>query len=130
MLIQGFPYTTKLPGTADQGDRFWYWRGASGRKYIHSIYPWGDCPPVPGAVFVAVKRLGSLRVAVAVARFASIWDEACAAFRSLDADEVHVHLLARDSSHADAVLADLTRGLDDDHAPEGLETKSARRLAA
>lgn len=130
MLIQGSPFTTKLPGGDSQSDRFFYWRGASGRKYIHSVYPWGSCPPVPGAVFVAVKRLGELRVAMAVARFASVWDEALPAFRSLAADEVHVHLLARDSSHADAVLADLTNGLDDDHAPEDLETKSSRRLAA
>lgn len=130
MLIQGSPYTTKLPGSADQGDRFWYWRGASGRRYIHSIYAWGDCPPVPGAVFVAVKRVGGMRIAVAAARFATVWDEACATFRGLDADEVHVHLLARDSAHADAVLADLNRGLDDEHAPADLETKSSRRLAA
>jgi hypothetical protein len=38
MLIHGFPITAKLPEELGIGERFWYWRGASGRNYIHSIY--------------------------------------------------------------------------------------------
>jgi hypothetical protein len=130
MLIQGIPFTTKLPGADIQGERFFYWRGASGRKYIHTIYPWGSCPPVPGAVFVAVRRVGGMRVALGVQRFSSVWDDACRMFRALDADEVHVHLLARDSAHADAVLSDLRAGLREEPMPDGLEVKSQPRLAA
>lgn len=128
MLIQGFPFTTKLPGSTDQADRFWYWRGASGKKYIHSVYPWGDCPPLPGAVYVAVKRVGHLRTAIAVRRFAPVWDDAFKAFQHLDADEVHVHLLARDTAHANAVLTDLNLAFED--VAVDLETKSALRIAA
>lgn len=130
MLIQGFPFTAKLPGETGQVERFWFWRGASGQKYIHSIYPWGACPPLPGAVFVAVKRVGNLRTAVAVQRFAPVWDDAFTAFRQIDADEVHVHLLARNAAHADAVLADLAQGFGEEALPRDLETKSAQRLAA
>ena len=128
MLIQGFPFTAKLPGSTDQGDRFWYWRGASGKKYIHSVYPWGECPPLPGAVYVAVKKVGHLRTAIAVRRFAPVWDDAFKAFQRLDADEVHVHLLARDSAHANAVLTDLNLAFSDP-VPHQLETKSARIAA-
>lgn len=130
MLIQGFPFTASLPGAAGQADRFWYWRGASGKKYIHSVYPWGDCPPLPGAVFVAVKRVGNLRTVIAVKRFAPVWDEAFSAFRELDADEVHVHLLARNSDHAEAVLADLSQGFGAEAMPPDLEIKSAVPIAA
>lgn len=131
MLIQGFPFPTKLPGDPAGADRFWYWRGASGRKYIHSVYAWGACPPLPGAVYVAVKRHGSLRIVIAVSRFSPVWDDAFRAFRELDADEVHVHLLARNSAHADTVLADLTSAFAaDEELPRHLETKSAWRIAA
>lgn len=91
-------------------DRFWYWRGASGRRYIHSIYEAAYCPPLPGAVFVAVRRIGTLRTAVAVGRFPAVMDGGAAAAmlpESCVADEIHVHLLARNEGEARAVRADL-----------------------
>lgn len=114
MMISGFPLSSDLPEDLGLGERFWYWRGASGRKYIHSIYPADACPPLPGAVYVAVRHRALGREAVAVGRFPSFWDGACDS-RSLlaeiagEADEVHVHLLARDDRAADAVLHDLRR---------------------
>lgn len=118
MLIQGFPITAKLPPELGIGERFWYWRGASGRNYIHSIYPADSCPPLPGAVYVTVKRGEGERRAVSVGRFSSFWDGsmgglAGSGIAELDADEIHVHLLARNSAVAEAVFGDLQRALDE-----------------
>ena len=97
----------------DFADRFWYWHGASGKRYIHSVYAAESCPPLPGAVFVAVRRSGDLREAVAVGRFSRLWDVAAGItggldLAALDVDELHVHLLAREESEAEAVANDLT----------------------
>ncbi len=107
MQIQGSPISIKFPHGSVDNERFWYWRGVSGKKYIHSIYATDACPPLPGAIYVAVRRIGHLRTAIAVGRFSPFWDEAFSEFAGIDADEIHVHLLARDNSAADAVLSDL-----------------------
>ncbi len=90
---------------------FWYWRGHSGREYIHSVYPCATCPPMPGAVYVAVRREGDRRVAVAAGRFSEFWDmnsdSAGPRLGDLRADELHVHLLARDPVSATAVARDI-----------------------
>ena len=101
---------------ADLADRFWFWQGHSGRKYIHSVYAVGSCPPLPGAVYVGVKRLGHLRIAMVVGRFQPFWDRALSERDSglmerLGVDEVHVHLLARAPELADAVKQDLSAAL-------------------
>lgn len=121
MLIQGSPLSAKLPEDLGLGERFWYWRGASGRRYIHSIYAADACPPLPGAVFIAVRRCGE-REAIAVGRFSSYWDGslaglAGAGLAGLAADEIHVHLLARDDAAAGAVLDDLRLALESAPAP-------------
>ena len=107
MLIQGSPISINFPHGSVDNERFWYWRGVSGKKYIHSIYTADACPPLPGAIYVAVRRIGHLRTAIAVGRFSPFWDGAFTEFTDMDADEIHVHLLARDNSAADAVLGDL-----------------------
>ncbi len=107
MLLHGSPMTAKLPEDFGRGDRFWYWRGASGRRYIHSIYEAHSCPPLPGAVYVAVRRVGNAREALAVGRFPSFLDAFAASTAGLAPDEIHVHLLARDDADAKSVLADL-----------------------
>lgn len=117
MLLTGFPVSAKLPDDLGLGERFWYWRGASGRSYIHSIYQADSCPPLPGAVYVAVKKSGMRREALAVGRFVSCWDGSVRGFEASrllpeGADEIHVHLLARDAAAADAVLDDLTSVFD------------------
>jgi hypothetical protein len=89
--------------------RCWFWRGASGRHYIHTVYRPGSCPPFPGAVYVAVKRRGDLRHALAVGSFSDFWNAALGlqAIDSRGADEIHVHLLARNPAAVIAVVADI-----------------------
>ena len=107
-------------------ERFWFWRGASGQNYIHSVYTPETCPPLPGAVYVGVARHGGLRTAMVVGRFGSYWEAGLpSAFRNFD--EIHVHLLAREPGAAEAVRRDLATALGEDGE---LETESAYRLAA
>ncbi len=101
----------------DFADRFIYWRGASGRRYIHTVYEADDCPPLPGAVYVSVERdgRGPCRV-LAVGCF-----PAHLAFnlaRQADggagiglANEIHVHLLADGEDERQMILDDLRQGL-------------------
>jgi hypothetical protein len=116
MLIQGSPYKLS-PAMADMpglSERFWFWQGASGQKYIHSVYGPESCPPLPGAVYVGVKRQGSIRTAVCVGRFLPLWEQPTTMDEKLTSfDELHVHLLARGPGQAEQVLADLKLALGD-----------------
>ncbi len=116
MLIQGFPISAELPSDPGLQDRFWYWQGASSRKYIHSVYAPDLCPPLPGAVYVGVKRQGCLRLALCVGRFKPFWDGTLShhdrnRLASLGVDEIHVHLLAKSPAQADAIHADLKEAM-------------------
>ena len=124
--------TAKLPEDFGRGDRFWYWRGTSGQRYIHSIYEAHSCPPLPGAVYVAVRRVGNDREALAVGRFPSFLDAFSTTAAGLAADEIHVHLLARNEAGAKAVLADLEGALEEVPAslPGLHEAPQPVRLAA
>jgi hypothetical protein len=116
MNIHGTPLALETVGLADMTERFWYWQGQSGRKYIHSVYELDNCPPLPNAVYVAVKRSGSLRIAVAVGRFQPFWDQTLAEddltkLERLGVDEVHVHLLAKSHDLAETVRSDLAAAM-------------------
>ncbi|HKG73719.1 MAG TPA: hypothetical protein VKA79_05730 [Aestuariivirgaceae bacterium] len=98
-----------LPSLNEINLRCWHWRGASGRHYIHSVYGPATCPPFPGAVYVAVKRRGDLRHALAVGSFSDFWNASAGvqAIYAGDADEIHVHLLARSPAAIITVIADI-----------------------
>jgi hypothetical protein len=112
MLIHGSPISATLASDPQFADRFWYWHGASGEKYIHSVYAPDQCPPLPGAVYVAVRRQGGMRTALWVGRFQPFWDGTLASAEAQrlgdrGVDEIHVHLLAGNSVAAEDILADL-----------------------
>jgi hypothetical protein len=116
MLIHGTPLSIPFSGGTETEPRFWYWHGASGRRYIHSVYRPETCPPLPGAVFLAVRSLGNLRTVLGAGRFAGLWDVNIPAgnaahWESLGANEIHVHLLSRDDMEAREIVADLRAAL-------------------
>ena len=116
LMLRGHPITAKLPEDLGFGQRFWYWLGSSGQSYIHSIYSVESCPPLPGAVFIAVRRRGTRREPLLVGRFSESWDGQSSARRCLSADhgnvdEIHVHLIARSEAAAELVLHDLQAAL-------------------
>ena len=107
-----------LAGT-DLSRRFRHWRGASGRRYLFSVFPLGepapgeDAPRFADAVVMAVGRdaAGAPRI-LALDETGPLPDlfYAGAAFRaalSRGAHEIHVHLLAEGPAARAAVLCDL-----------------------
>ena len=112
-MMQGYPLSATLPEDSGLGERFWYWRGASGQSYIHSIYAPDLCPPVAGAVFVIVRNAGGIRSALAIGRFGADGQRSTAIPTVAAGDEIHVHLLARDGEPAERVLRDLAATMDD-----------------
>jgi len=113
-MLHGHPISAKLPEDPSFGDRFWYWRGQSGRAYIHSIYDKTACPPLSNAVYVLVQVRDGRRIAMNVghlhpARNNDIHLELNPQWN--EADEIHVHLLARDSNSASGVELDLMNAL-------------------
>ena len=93
---------------------FHYWRGASGRRYLHSVYTLIGCPALPRANYILVRRYDNgTRVALA---FGQTKDDAVtlnlAHLRhegaKIGANEVHIHLLAETAEDRAEVEADLT----------------------
>jgi hypothetical protein len=93
--------------------RFHFWTGASGKRYVHTVYSLFDCPTLEDANYILVRRSDrATRSVLAIGRLsnhnpsqnlAEIRQHAA----ELGADEVHVHLLASSSQEAEAVEADL-----------------------
>jgi hypothetical protein len=100
-------------GQSDTSPRFHFWTGASGRRYVHTVYSVFDCPPLGVASYVLVRRVSKTeRKVMAIGRLsneqaslnlAEIRQRAA----TLGADEVHVHLLAMTASECQAVEIDL-----------------------
>jgi hypothetical protein len=101
------------PASNDQSPRFHFWTGASGRRYVHTVYSLFDCPPIALANYMLVRRENKTkRTLLAIGRstndtaslnLAEIRQRAA----TLGADEVHVHLLAASPREAQAVEVDL-----------------------
>lgn len=92
---------------------FHYWFGASGERYLHTVYPLVECPELPRANFILVGRdADGARLAI---RVGQTRDDAGSLNRArlrhlgalLGAVEVHVHLLAENREERCAVEADL-----------------------
>lgn len=123
-MLHGRPIAADFQGDASIGERFWYWRGASGESYIHSVYPLNDCPPLPGALFIAVSNAGGRPRPVGLGRFplsfkATMAETVRHALPGVDVDEVHVHLLAKGETRVHAVASDLRLAFDDGGAGGG-----------
>jgi hypothetical protein len=104
---------TRIIVPADTCPRFHFWTGASGKRYVHTVYSLFDCPPLGLASYILVRRssktersvlaIGRLSHEQTTLNLAEIRQRAA----TLGADEVHVHLLAGTVSECQAVEADL-----------------------
>lgn len=119
MFSQGLQ-TFEAPRAANEtASRFEFWRGASGRRYIHTVHPLRFCPPVADATYMLVRREGDRRRVLAVGRthneaaslnLAEIRQMAA----QLGANEVHAHLIAASDRERAVVEFDLRAKLIDD----------------
>jgi len=102
-----------ISATGEIGQNYHYWRGATGRRYLHTVFPLLDCPEIPKANYIIVAcsgngarqaleigqtfdRAGSLNLAHLRQRAAQ-----------LGASEIHIHVLAETPSGRNSVEADL-----------------------
>lgn len=92
---------------------FHYWRGASGRRYLHSVYSLIGCPALPRANYILVRRYDDgTRAALA---FGQTRDETASLNLAhlrhqgakCGANEVHIHLLAKTAQARAQVEDDL-----------------------
>ncbi len=95
---------------------FQFWRGVSGRRYVHTIYDLVTCPRLPACTYVLVRRDASgkrhpLRIGTVSAQ---AWSLNLAEIRhraaQLGANEVHAHLIASDAATRSRIAADLQAG--------------------
>lgn len=92
---------------------FHYWRGASGRRYLHSVYTLVGCPALPQANYILVRRHADGKREALV--FGDTKDEAISLNLAhlrhegakIGANEVHIHLLADSPQDRVLVEADL-----------------------
>ena len=115
LMMHGHPLSATLPEDSGLGERFWYWRGASGQRYIHSIYRARSLPArcrrgVRHLVRCGWRRGGRWPSAASTPR-ACHGEHRVAGGRAGE-EEIHVHLLARDEDGARRVLRDLLAAMD------------------
>jgi hypothetical protein len=104
-------------GAVDDAARCELWRGASGRRYLHTVYSLIECPPVPKATYLLVRRaddggrqvlhIGSGASDAPTLNLARIRQRGA----TLGANEVHVHFLAETGSQRRLVTCDLRAAL-------------------
>lgn len=109
--------------TSELMQRFQFWTGASGQRYVHTIYTLLDCPALSSGNVILVKRdeaghRSILDITVLSAYSPSLnLAEVRQRGATLGANEVHVHLLADGEREAKRVAFDLQCGhFDTTHA--------------
>jgi hypothetical protein len=104
------------PDVKAEANRFHFWTGASGKRYVHTVYELFECPALPPANYVLVRREpGARRKVLSIGRVGNSAPSLnLAEIRQrgaeLGADEVHVHLLAENVKLAKLVEFDLRTG--------------------
>jgi hypothetical protein len=92
---------------------FHYWRGASGRRYLHTVYTLIGCPALPQANYILVRRhddgsrtpllFGQTKDDAVTLNLAHLRHNGA----KLGANEVHIHLLAEGADQRNQVETDL-----------------------
>lgn len=120
--IIGFPQREARPASNEPAlvcrearlkQSYHYWRGRSGRRYLHTVFPLIECPEIPKANFILVRRApDGTRRALAVGQTTEdAMSLNLAHLRHqgarLGANEIHIHLLAETAAERDLVEQDL-----------------------
>jgi hypothetical protein len=108
--------TPAIETAPDLAERFHFWTGGSGRRYVHTVYSLIECPPMSSGNYILVRRDGEgRRSALSIGRschhaptlnLAEIRQRGA----ELGANEVHVHLLASSVVQSELVEDDLRTG--------------------
>lgn len=112
---EGLGATAATPNE-NQKQRFKFWSGASKERYVHTIYPLFDCPDLPAANYMLVRRnengersvleIGHTHEQSSSENLAKVRHHAAL----LGANEVHVHYLPETKCDRALVELDLQAG--------------------
>lgn len=103
---------TRAAALGDVTHDFTFWRGATGMKYVHTVYGLLDCPELPPCNVMLIRRSGGHADVLSIGRvendapsvnLAEIRRSAAL----LGANEVHVHLLGKTQAERAAIEHDL-----------------------
>lgn len=92
---------------------FHYWRGASGNRYLHTVFPLVDCPLMPRVNYILVRReVDGTRLPLAIGQTTSVTDSLNLAHlrragARMGANEIHIHFLPETVRERAIVEADL-----------------------
>lgn len=110
------PEPVALGVAQDLPSRLHFWRGASAKRYVHTVYSLIECPPLPRAMYLLVHRdrngrrkvlhIGRGRSDAPTLNLAQVRQRAA----QLGANEVHVHFLAETEAQRQLVMCDLRAG--------------------
>lgn len=101
---------------SDLIERFLFWKGASGVRYVHTIYSLLDCPALSSGNYILARReADGRRTVLAIDRLKSASPSLnLAELRHqgalLGANEIHVHLLAETGRDSQQIEFDLRSG--------------------
>lgn len=110
------PAPAALGVPADVPARLHFWRGASGKRYVHSVYSLIECPPFPNAMYLLVQRTpdGRRRILQIAAAESDAPTLNLARIRQrgaqLDANEVHIYFPAATRALRGLATCDLRAG--------------------
>jgi hypothetical protein len=98
------------------GHGFHYWEGLTGVRYLHSVYSLKECPELPKANYIMVRKLGTgdaipLFIGQTIAdatslNLAHIRQKAA----RLGANEIHIHVMTDSHKERNDVERDLLKG--------------------
>lgn len=102
-----------ISNDADLENAFHFWQGASGKRYIHSVYSLVNCPELPKTNYVLVHRdenseckalcIGDTKDSAASLNLAFLRHNAA----RLGANEIHVHVMTKNKYEREMVRLDL-----------------------
>jgi len=92
------------------GERFYYWLGASGERYLHTVFSIDADFHSPGANLIIVRRaLSGERIVLFVGRVGQLSDREIDLLRfDHGANEQHIHLMTMGDAATNRVVADLS----------------------
>jgi len=118
------PDPVALGMAQDLPARLHFWRGASAKRYVHTVYSLIECPPLPRALYLLVLHgkdgrrevlhIGCGQSDAPTLNLARIRQRGA----QLGANEVHVHFLAETEAQRRLVTCDLRAGQFGELAPE------------
>ncbi len=102
-----------ISNDTDLENAFHFWHGATGKRYIHSVYTIFDCPELPNANYILVSRqqdgsckalsIGELKENATSLNLAFLRHNAA----KLSANEIHIHVMTKNKYERNMVRLDL-----------------------